>query len=135
MKDRMNSILKSFSDSGIIGKIIIAFTFIIIMIFLVLTYQSNTQNEKMLNQLTLQNKNVEDLIENQTQIEVFKKCIKKAHEKAMNGFNNDFLILLGSTLQKNNVPFPQELNKCIQEFRTAMETLKDCLIFPEELEY
>lgn len=93
MGDKIGPVMKGFTASGVIGKIIIAFTCIIIIIFLGLMYYSLVQNDRMLAQLTIQNKNVEKLIENQTQIEVFKRCIKKEHDKATKVFNNEFLIL------------------------------------------
>lgn len=129
MSDKIiEPIIKEFTQNSVIGKIIIAFTFIVVMIFLVLTYWSNKQSEKMLNQLTIQNSNVESLIENQTQIDIFKQCVNEQHESAMKTFNNKFIIKLGKVLLEYNVPFPQELNETIYEFRQEMADLKDCLI-------
>lgn len=123
---------KAFIQSGVIGKF---FIIVLIMISLIIgiVIWSNIQDNKMLVELIKQNNNVEQLIENQVKIDIFKKCIKVAHDKATDTLNNEFLIILGNTMQQYKVPFPQELNKAIQKFRVELNKVKDCLIFPEEL--
>lgn len=131
MKDS-GEMWKAFVQSGVIGKF---FIIVLVMIFVIIAVViwSNIQDNKMLIELIKQNENVEMLIENQTKIDIFKKCIKIANDKAANTFNNELLIILGSTMQEHEVLFPQELNKSIQKFRSEMNEIKDCLIFPEEL--
>ena len=52
----------------------------------------------------------------------------------MEEFNSEFIRLLGEFMNENNIIFPQEINISIQEFRKKAERIKDCLIFPEEME-
>jgi hypothetical protein len=125
----VKSVANAFSLSGIVGKLLITF----IIIFVIIFVYSNVQNTITLTELVKQNSNVEKLIQNQVKIDIFKKCIKLAYDDTMSEFNTELLIILGATMQENNVAFPQSLNKAIQKFRHKMEVVKDCLIFPEEL--
>lgn len=123
------SFFTAWVKGGIVNKILLLFGALFIMIFV----WSNMQNEKMLGELVKQNKNVEKLIQEQTKLKAFKKCIKDAHDDASMEFNKKLLMILGETLSDNNVAFPQELNESIVQFREKFNIIKDCLIFPEDL--
>ena len=126
----MESITKTFINSGIIGKIILAF----VLIFLCLFAWNVFINNIVLKQLVEGNNNIEDMINKQTQIDVFRKCIKKSYDDAMVEYNENFIKILGETMKEYQVTFPQKLNLSIQTFRKKAELIKDCLIFPEDLE-
>jgi len=128
MSKETEIITKGFVNSGIVGKILITFFIIFVCLFAWNVFQGNF----MLGELIKSNKNVESLIKEQTEIKIFKKCVKKAYDEAMKEYS-DLLIILGSTLTENNVTFPQDLNTAMRKFRAKAELIKDCLIFPEEL--
>ena len=128
----IKNVLSSFSESGTIGKILFTFVVIFILFFAVFVWY-NIQNTKMIGEFVKQNRNVETLIKTQAKNDVFKECVKKAYDTAEKQFNNELLVTLGETMQKNGVAFPQDLNKAILKYREVFAIIKDCLIFPEKL--
>ena len=127
-EEKKVSFFAAWIKGGIVNKILLLFGALFFMIF----FWSNIQNEKMLNELIKQNQNVEKLIEEQAELKTFKRCIKDAHDKASDEFNNELLMVLGNTLSKNNIAFPQDLNKTIVDFREKFYFVIECLIFPED---
>ena len=118
------------AKSGIVKA---AFIFCIIIVLLMIGW-AQFNSTVMYGELVKQNKNVEHLINEQAEIKVFKKCVKKEYDSTMGEFNGEFIKLLGEFMAHNNILFPQEINISIQEFRKKAERIKDCLIFPEEME-
>ena len=117
---------KLLTSGGIVGKIL--FTFLIV--FLCLFGWMVVQNTIMSNELIRQNKNVERLINEQTEIRVFKQCVLEEYTQAMNEYNDGFINSLGKFMNDNSITFPQAINISIQKFRKRAEKIKDCLIFP-----
>lgn len=128
MKDTKD-IKEMWMNSGVIGRVIIGFlvlTIIFMSVFMALIMQSNVQNEKLLN-------NLSSMIEEGRETIKLKKCILKEYNESTIFFNKDLLMCLGNFMNINNITFPQELNVKIQEYRTKMDKIKDCLIIPEDL--
>lgn len=130
MSKEVETIAKSFVSSGIIGKILITFFIIFVCLFAWNVFQGNV----ILKELVKGNDNVESLIKEQVGIEIFRKCVNTAYDNTMEEFDKKLIKILGKTLEQNNVTFPQELNESIGEFREKAKIIKNCLIFPEELE-
>jgi len=133
----IKSTTEAFIKGGISSKILIVFGILFVFLFTTFLYvfiTYNQQNTKALEEFVRQNRNVENLIETQVQITVFKRCIKKAYDETAEEFENELLMVLGKTLKDYSVPFPQTLNESIRKFRAKFRLIKDCLIFPEELQ-
>lgn len=125
----MTKEIEAIVKSGIIGKILIAFI-VLFGIFIGSFVWQNIQADKTLEQLVKLNINIQNLIESQDRIDNMKIDIKESYDISMDEFNNRLLKILGTTLQNNKVPFPQELNEAIATFRCKLEAIKNCLISP-----
>ena len=130
MSEEIKSVVKGIVNSGVTKSILIIFFIIFVCLFAWNVFQGNY----FLTQITKSNQNIENLIEGQAEIKKIKKGIKKTYDNALSEFNDSLLIILGETLAENSVTFPQELNEAIGEFKRKAELIKDCLIFPEDLE-
>lgn len=154
VKAATNVAVEGIVKGNIVTKIII-YSIVTILIIGGMFFWSTIQVDKQqkqanmqLDQLVLLNNNIQHMIQNQAKIDVFRRCIKAAYDntiesyaESINYFNNDFIRILGKTMEAHNVPFPQELNESIQKFRSNMqrfrdkaEVIKSCLIFPEDLD-
>lgn len=137
MSEEIKSVVKGIVNSGVTKSILIIFFVIFVCLFAWNVFQGNY----FLTQITKSNQNIENLIKNiaeikedQAEIKKIKKGVKKTYDNALTEFNDSLLIVLGETLTENNVTFPQDLNEAIGEFKRKAELIKDCLIFPEDLE-
>ena len=130
MSEEIKSVVKGIVNSGITKSILIIFFVIFVCLFAWNVFQGNY----FLTQITKSNQNIEDLIRDQAEIKKMKRGIKEAYDNAMTEFNDELKDILGETLKENNVVFPQRLNDSINEFKKKAELIKDCLIFPEDLE-
>jgi hypothetical protein len=130
MSKEIEKAIDGITKGGIITKIMV----FSIITFLCLFSWNVFQGNVVLKELVEGNKNIEKLINEQTGIKIFRKCVKKEYDNTMNEFNNELLMILGKTLNDNNISFPQELNESIRDFREKAKKINDCLIFPEELE-
>ena len=131
MSEEIKSVVKGIVNSGITKSILIIFFVIFVCLFAWNVFQGNY----FLTQITKSNQNIEDLIRDQAEIKKMKRGIKEAYDNAMTEFNDELKDILGETLKENNVVFPQRLNDSINEFKKKAELIKDCLIFPEDLEW
>ena len=130
MSEEIKSVVKGIVNSGITKSILIIFFVIFVCLFAWNVFQGNY----FLTQITKSNQNIEDLIRDRAEIKKMKRGIKEAYDNAMTEFNDELKDILGETLKENNVVFPQRLNDSINEFKKKAELIKDCLIFPEDLE-
>lgn len=87
--------------------------------------------QALLEQIVILNKQNGELILDQIQSKMIKKCVKDAQDEQMDEFNNILIPQLGKTLQENNIVFPQELNQALSRYRQKMNNINTCLIFPE----
>jgi len=127
MDKNTKEVVTAWNKSGVIGKILIAF---IVLVAAFLIWDKVTTGA-MLSEYMRQGDILQTMVENQAEMNRFKRCIKDAHDEATAEFD-DLLKVLGGVIQSAGIPFPQDLNLGIQEFRKTMALVKDCLIFPEE---
>lgn len=123
---------KSFDKAGPVGKVIIGFCVFAALFLSVLTW-SVAQNSTVLNEMVRQNNNIETLVDNQGQLDVFRRCIKVACDDANEYFNEEILKTIGDVLSEYSVPFPDNLNENLLKYGKKTDFIKDCLIFPEDL--
>ena len=116
-----NKVVDGFLKSGVIGKILITF----LIIFVISTIIDKLENNRVLTA-------IEGMLENQAKIDVLKKCIKQNYDIAEQQWRETKLII-GKTLEDNGVSFPNDLNTAFQKYDIKREEIKDCLIFPEDL--
>lgn len=138
--------MKWFFNSKTITQLI----FLIIAIVVAGTYiftenQSNKQDSATLEEMKKTNeasektnKNIEkllwQLLENQGDMKTLTRCVNKAINDTQEVFDNDFSIVLGETLKNVGVmDFPQKLNQSFSRYKTKFGSIKDCLVFPEDL--
>lgn len=118
---------EAFVQSGTTGKVIIGFCLIVMIflgVFAWLSAEGNAQGNRLIMKLT-------ELIEEQKQLEFFKKCVHEDLGEATIYYNDELIPEIGKILTENNIPFPQGLNVKFMKYREKMEAIKDCLIFPD----
>lgn len=118
-----DQILKAMQSSNNLGKILIAF----MVIFAITIGAMQANNNAIFKEFVKQGNTIEKLVKNQEQIGELKKCVNAEYKDAEKEFNS-MLDILGKTLQKNNVVFPQELNQSIKDFRIEFAEVNTCLI-------
>lgn len=126
MSDKESGIFDKISKSKTVQATLIA---IVAVTFGFLIW-TNIVIGRMMGEYVRQGSILQQLVQNQADINKFKKCIKEAHDDTTEEYNR-MLQILGKTLQVNNVNFPNDLNVAIQAFRKKYDYIKDCLIFPE----
>ncbi len=126
--DKKKGIFDSFNRSGIFKAMLIACV-IIILAILAWTMASWS---RMFEQFVRQGDSLAYIAGQTAHVESLKKCVNNEYNIAAEEFTK-MLNVLGKTLQKYSVPFPQELNEAISSFRKKLGNIKECLIFPEDI--
>lgn len=129
MQNNTGKVIEAWAKSGIIGKILIAFlaVFVLLCVILFIFYDRTLT--------TFQNhaKSIKALVVYMTEIDKFKRCMKDALDKADENYNEKLLPYIGELLKKHTIPFPQELNLKLLNYQKEFKYAYDCLIFPEDM--
>lgn len=115
--------------SGPYGRnllIVAVIAIFVVAVFAYLNIQDNIQDTKLIN-------NLSEMIKDQKKEDILKKCILEEYNDANDYFNRELLTSFGKILSDNGILFPQEINIKIQNFRSELEDVKDCLISPGDL--
>ena len=134
-EDRKNGVIKTLAELGSNGAIII-----VVLVFLGFSTwtnmqqtENNNKQTEILEEIKQSNDNIERLIEQSRKIEEFRECVGDVSDELNEIFQDDLLQTLGTTLGEYQVPFPQNLNESISNFRISLNKLPKCLIDPKKV--
>lgn len=125
-KDKIG-IVEAFNKSGTLKAAFITF----IVIILGILVWTNYNMDRMFKQFVRQGDSLAFIAGQTANIDTLKKCVNSEYNEAAAEFGK-MINMIGKTLEKNQVPFPQDLNEAINDFRGKFGDIKECLIFPED---
>lgn len=134
MSDKLNGIGKTIGKMKPLNAMIFALLIMSILntgLTQWSSYEDRQDRQDLLKQIVILNEQNGDLIRDQIQARMVKICVKDKYDLAEDQWR-DTKDILGKTLQKNGMGFPNELNISLMKYDEKREEIKDCLIFPEK---
>ena len=124
MSKEIDAVKSIFTSKGVVSKILLTFLIVFLCLFAWNVFQSQVVTQELVSQ----NKNVEHLIDTQTENGHLRNCVNTQFNKALDTFDNKFSQKLGQIFAENKIVFPADLNEAFMIFKTDFMGIKECLI-------